>query len=104
MNAQNDIERQTKSTWVRNFFADNATLKDLVKYLQNRIQPYSSKAEYTKNTQAMIQAEIEVMDLVLGDLDVTLMKIFVIHSKIVTNNAIRPGMTSCGITQLICKV
>ena len=46
----------------------------------------------------MIQAEIEVMDLVLGDLDVTLMKIFVIHSKIVTSNAIRPGMTSCGIT------
>ena len=51
----------------------------------------------------MIQPEMEVSDSVLGELEVTLMKIFIRTKNKVTSKVILPGTTSWGITKLIWK-
>ena len=62
--------------------------------------PYSKRAPHINKIQAIIQADIEVSDVVLGDWVVTLMKIFTITKNNVTIKVILPGITSDGITKL----
>ena len=53
--------------------------------------------------QVRIQVEMEVRDFVVGDWDVTLVKIFVSIKSKVISKTILPGIISCGITKLIYK-
>ena len=71
-----------------------------VQCLYNKMIPYSKRAPHINKIQAIIQADIEVSDVVLGDWVVTLMKIFTITKNNVTIKVILPGITSDGITKL----
>ena len=76
----------------------------ILKYVSKpRIHPYSIKAPYTNKMQVRIQVEMEVRDFVVGDWDVTLVKIFVSIKSKVISKTILPGIISCGITKLIYK-
>ena len=65
------------------------------------MHPYCNKAAVMKKMQVMVQTEIDVMDSVLGDLEVMNTYIFMRHKNTVISKAILPGICSCGITKLI---
>ena len=67
------------------------------------MHPYSKSAPKTNIIQEIIHAEIEVKDFVLGECEVTLMKMFIRTKNKVMSKVIRPGTTSGGITKLTCN-
>ena len=103
LNIRNETT-ETKSPNVSTLF--NAFLTFLgnfsyeVQCLYNKMLPYSNKAPHINIIQAIIQADIEVSDVVFGDCVVTLMKMFTITKNNVTIKVILPGITSDGITKL----
>ena len=106
LNTRNE-PTETKSPNVSTLFNAFLTFLGNVSYkaqcLYNKILPYSNRAPHIKKIQAIIQADIEVSDLVFGDWVVTLMKILTITKNNVTIKVILPGITSDGITKLTWK-
>ena len=54
-----------------------------------------------KKMQVMVQTEIDVIDSVLGVLEVMNTYILMRHKNTVISKAILPGICSCGMTKLI---
>ena len=96
-----ETSREIKSIFFK--IVRTNSISYVVYFQKSRIDPYCKSVAVTKIMHMIIHVEIEFNDFALGDVDVTLLKIFIKHKSNVISRAIRPGITSCGITNPIFK-